>query len=129
VSEYAGGATGIPARNRPAVRPLLVSDIDMKHRSTRVRRLKGSLETTQPFVEHRGKPALSDYACLKAYLALRIDDSSGLLCLLNSMLVKLLTQVSDARLVHGTMLELPHVHNERTDEVSGMLGRRGFPLG
>ena len=59
VSECAGGAPAIPGKNRPAIPPLTLSDIDMKHRTIRVRRLKGSLETTQAFVEHRGKPALS----------------------------------------------------------------------
>jgi integrase len=111
VSECAGGAPAIPRKNRPAIPPLMLSDIDMKHRTIRVRRLKGSLETTQAFVEHRGKPALSDYACLKAYLAVRIDDGSGLLFTgqkgplhrwaLNRMYVELLNQVSDARVARG----------------------------
>jgi integrase len=111
VSECAGGAPAIPAKNRPAVAPLMLSDIDMKHRTIRVRRLKGSLETTQPFVEHRGKPALSDYACLKAYLTVRIDDGSGVLFTgqkgplhrwaLNRMFVKLLKELSEARVARG----------------------------
>jgi integrase len=111
VSECAGGAPAIPARNRPAVPPLMLSDIDVKHRTIRVRRLKGSLETTQAFVEHRGKPALSDHACLKAYLAVRIDDGSGLLFIgqkgplhrwaLNRMFKELLKQVSDSRVARG----------------------------
>jgi integrase len=111
VSECAGGAPAIPRKNRPAIPPLTVSDVDMRHRTIRVRRLKGSLETTQAFVEHRGKPALSDYACLKAYLAARTDDGSGLLFTgqkgslhrwaLNRMFVELLKQVSDARVARG----------------------------
>ena len=79
VSECACGAPAIPAKNRPAIPPLMLSDIDIRHRTIRVRRLKGSLETTQAFVEHRGKPALSDCACLKAYLAVRINDGTGFL--------------------------------------------------
>src|SRR4029077_18030531 len=79
VSECAGGAPAIQGKNRPAIPPLMLSDIDMRHRTVRVRRLKGSLETTQAFVEHRGKPALSDYACLKTYLMLRINDGSDFL--------------------------------------------------
>ena len=103
VSECAGGAPTIPGKNRPAIPPLTFRDIDMKHRTIRVRRLKGSLETVQAFVEHRGKPALSDYACLRAYLAVRIDDGSNLLFTgqkgplhrwaLNRMYVELLNQV------------------------------------
>jgi len=79
VSECAGGAPAIPGKTRPAIPPLTLSDIDMRHRTIRVRRLKGSLETTQAFVEHRGKPALSDYACLKTYLMVRINDGSDFL--------------------------------------------------
>src|ERR1700675_513470 len=111
VSECAGGAPAIPGKNRPAIPPLMLSDIDMRHRTVRVRRLKGSLETTQAFVEHRGKPALSDYACIKAYLAVRIDDGSDFFFTgqkgplhrwaLNRMFVELLKQLSDSRVAHG----------------------------
>jgi len=72
------GLSGHALQN-PAIPPLMLSDIDMRHRTVQVRRLKGSLETAQAFVEHRGKPALSDYACLKACLAVRIDDGSDFL--------------------------------------------------
>jgi integrase len=111
VSECAGGAPAIPAKNRPPIPPLMLSDIDMRHRTIRVRRLKGSLETTQAFVEHRGRPALSDYACLKAYLAVRSDDGSDFLFTgqkgplhrwaLNRVFVELLKTVSDARVARG----------------------------
>jgi len=117
VSECAGGAPTIPAKNRPAIPPLMLSDIDMRHRTIRVRRLKGSLETTQAFVEHRGKPALSDYSCLKAYLAVRIDDGSDLLFTgqkgplhrwaLNRMFVELLKELSDTRVTRG-LKPIPH---------------------
>lgn len=111
VSECAGGAPAIPSKNRPSIPPLMLSDIDMRHRTVRVRRLKGSLETTQSFVEHRGKPALSDYACLKAYLAVRVDDGSDFLFTgkkgplhrwaLNRMFVELLEMISNARVARG----------------------------
>ena len=111
VSECAGGAPAIPGKNRPGIPPLMLSDIDMRHRTIRVRRLKGSLETTQAFVEHRGKPALSDYACLKAYLAVRISDGSDFLFTgqkgrlhrwaLNRMFVDLLGRTSNRRVARG----------------------------
>jgi integrase len=117
VSECAGGAPAIQGKNRPAIPPLMLSDIDMRHRTIRVRRLKGSLETTQAFVEHRGKPALSDYACLKAYLAVRIDGGSGFVFTgqkgpmhrwaLNRMFVELLKTVSDSRVARG-LQQIPH---------------------
>jgi integrase len=77
VSECAGG---VPAtESKAAVPPIRLSDLDMRNRRVTIRRLKGSLETTQPLVDLRGKPALSGYAALKAYLKVRIDDGSGLL--------------------------------------------------
>ena len=42
VSECAGGGPAIPGKTRPAIPPLMLSDIDMRHRTIRVRRLKGS---------------------------------------------------------------------------------------
>jgi integrase len=63
----------------PAIAPLRVSDIDFKNRQITIRRLKGSRDTTQPLIDYRGKPALSDSAALKAYFAVRTDDGSGLL--------------------------------------------------
>lgn len=54
-------------------------DINWKDRTITVRRLKGSLTTTQPLMEMRGKPAVSEQAALKAYLKVRIDDGSGVL--------------------------------------------------
>jgi len=57
----------------------LEGDINWKDRTVTVRRLKGSLTTTQPLAEFRGKPALSEIAALKAYLKIRVEDGSGLL--------------------------------------------------
>jgi len=57
----------------------LEGDINWKDRTITVRRLKGSLTTTQPLMEMRGKPALSELSALKAYLKVRIDDGSGML--------------------------------------------------
>jgi integrase len=54
-------------------------DINWKDRTITVRRLKGSMTTTQALVEMRGKPALSELTALKAYLKIRIEDGSGLL--------------------------------------------------
>ena len=55
----------------------LADSINWKDRTLTVKRLKGSLTTTQPLVEMRGKPALSELAALKAYLKIRIEDGSG----------------------------------------------------
>jgi integrase len=55
----------------------LEDSINWKDRTLTVKRLKGSLTTTQPLVEMRGKPALSELVALKAYLKIRIEDGSG----------------------------------------------------
>ncbi len=61
----------------------IADSINWKDRTLTVKRLKGSLTTTQPLVEMRGKPALSELAALKAYLKIRTLDThenvSGLL--------------------------------------------------
>src|SRR5271157_5729190 len=76
VSELAGGTM---TKDGIAVPPVRLVDIDMKNKQITVRRLKGSLTTTQSFVDLRGKPHLSDSAALQAYAKERIDDGSGLL--------------------------------------------------
>jgi type 1 fimbriae regulatory protein FimB len=55
----------------------LEGSINWKDRTLTVKRLKGSLTTTQPLAEIRGKPSLSELAALKAYLKIRIEDGSG----------------------------------------------------
>jgi integrase len=55
----------------------LAESINWKDRTVTVRRLKGSLTTTQPLVEIRGRPALNEVAAIKTYLKMRIEDGSG----------------------------------------------------
>jgi|SRR6516225_1640777 integrase len=85
VSELAGGrkestkvVDGVE-KYTPSLLPLQLSDIDFKNKQITIRRLKGSRETTQPFIYHRGKTWLSDEAALRTYLEERIEDGSGLL--------------------------------------------------
>jgi integrase len=74
VSELAGGAPA--TKNRPAIPPLRLLDVEPGYIT--IRRLKGSLTTRQPLINHRGKPTISDKPAIDAYLAERIDDGSGL---------------------------------------------------
>jgi integrase len=74
VSELAGGAPA--TKNKPAQLPLMLADVEPGYIT--VRRLKGSLVTRQPLVNHRGHPALSDRPAIEAYLKERIDDGSGM---------------------------------------------------
>ena len=76
-----------------------------------IRRLKGSLTTRQAFINHRGKPTLSDKAAIDAYLKERIDDGSGLFFTgqkgpltrwtLEKMFRRYCRLVSDARVAKG----------------------------
>ncbi|SRR5712692_10852971 len=50
---------------------LKLTDIDRKDGSISIKRLKGSLHTTQPLYQHRGQPLLDEHKAVKAYLAER----------------------------------------------------------
>ena len=58
---------------------LKLSDIDLKAGSISIRRLKGSLQTTQPLYSHRGQPLLDEMAALRAWLRERRSDGSDYL--------------------------------------------------
>jgi type 1 fimbriae regulatory protein FimB len=89
----------------------LTDSINWKDRTITVRRLKGSMTTTQPLVEMRGKPALNELAAIKAYLKVRIEDGSGILFTgqkgaiqrwtLTRMLRRYCEQVSESRVCRG----------------------------
>jgi site-specific recombinase XerD len=74
VSELAGGAPA--TKKRPAQLPLRL--VDVEQNCLTIRRLKDSITTRQAFINHRGKPTISDKAAIDAYLKVRIDDGSGL---------------------------------------------------
>jgi integrase len=57
---------------------LRLSDIDLKAGEITIRRLKGSLKTTQPLVDLPGQPLLSEKRVLRAWLAERKDSSDYL---------------------------------------------------
>src|ERR1700756_810948 len=54
---------------------LRLSDLDLKNGQITIRRLKGSLNTTQPLTDHPGQPLLSEKRVLRAWLAERHDAS------------------------------------------------------
>lgn len=53
--------------------------MDLKAGSIVVRRLKGSLQITQPLFPHRGHPLLDECAALRAWLRVRHADGSDFL--------------------------------------------------
>jgi type 1 fimbriae regulatory protein FimB len=89
----------------------LADSINWKDRTITVARLKGSLTTTQPLVEIRGRVELNEVAALKAYLKVRIEDGSGRLFTgqkgqlqrwtLTRMFADYCEQVSKTRVDHG----------------------------
>jgi len=54
---------------------LRLADLDLKNGQITIRRLKGSLTTTQPLRDHPGQPLLSEKRVLRAWLAERHDAS------------------------------------------------------
>ena len=54
---------------------LKLKDLDLKNQKITIRRLKGSLETTQALCNVTGQPLLSELRVLKAWLAERNDAS------------------------------------------------------
>jgi len=55
---------------------LLMSDVDLRNGEITVKRLKGSLKTTQPLADVPGQPLLSEKRVLKAWLAERGNHPS-----------------------------------------------------
>ena len=58
---------------------LKLADVDLKAGFIAVRRLKGSLHTTQPLYQHRGQPLLNEVNALRAWLRSRSADGSDFL--------------------------------------------------
>ena len=58
---------------------LKLADVDVKAGSISVRRLKGSLQTTQPLYQHRGQPLLDEVSAVRAWLRKRPADGSDYL--------------------------------------------------
>jgi integrase len=58
---------------------LKLGDLDMKAGCLSIRRLKGSLHTTQPIYRHKGQPLLDEQAALRTWLRDRDPDGSDYL--------------------------------------------------
>jgi site-specific recombinase XerD len=56
---------------------LKLADLDMKNSQLTIRRLKGSLKTTQPLSDHQGELLLSERKALRAWLVERGDHPSA----------------------------------------------------
>jgi type 1 fimbriae regulatory protein FimB len=60
---------------------LELKDVDLKDGLLSIRRLKGSLHTTQPLYRHKGQPLLDEVTALRAWLRERTSDGSTFLFL------------------------------------------------
>lgn len=58
---------------------LRLSDIDLDNGEIRIKRLKGSLKTTQPLMDIPKQPLLSEKRVLREYLKIRPNDSTNAL--------------------------------------------------
>ena len=58
---------------------LRIEDLDLKNSHVVVKRLKGSLQTTQAITEHRGEPLLNEHRALREWLRERRVDGSDFL--------------------------------------------------
>jgi integrase len=92
---------------------LEVKDVDMKNGEITIRRLKGSLKTTQPLADLQGQPLLSEKRVLRAWLTERGDHPSRYVfvsqksgnCIGHSSIEFSRTQLSkpDCRKINGTL--------------------------
>ena len=60
---------------------LELNDVNLKDGYLSIRRLKGSLHTTQPLYRHKGQPLLDEMSALRAWLRERRSDGSAFLFL------------------------------------------------
>lgn len=58
---------------------LRIEDLDLKNGHVVVKRLKGSLQTTQAITDHRGEPLLNEQRAIREWLRERRDDGSDFL--------------------------------------------------
>lgn len=58
---------------------LRIGDLDVKAQTVQIRRLKGSLATTQPLFAHRGQPLLDELRAVRVWLRQRKQDGSDYL--------------------------------------------------
>jgi type 1 fimbriae regulatory protein FimB len=58
---------------------LRIENLDLKNGNMVIKRLKGSLQTTQAITEHRGEPLLNEQRALREWLRERRDDGSDFL--------------------------------------------------
>jgi integrase len=121
---------------------LKLSNIDWRNMEITVRRLKGSLTTTQPLFRMRGRPCMDEVHALRSWLRERPRDSGSDLLFLskkgrfdrntvNRMFAKYCGLASEIRIARG---ERPiadscrHIHALKHSRVTSVVGRMDLYL-
>jgi site-specific recombinase XerD len=111
---------------------LLLDDLNLRTGSILIRRLKGSLETTQPLSPHKGEPLMDEVKAIKAWLKVRPDDGSAFLFnsqkggrLSRSQVFRIFQQCAkDAGLAHDRQF----VHILKHSRASHLVGKMDVAL-
>jgi integrase/recombinase XerD len=104
---------------------LRIEDVDFHNEQVHIRRLKGSLDSTQSLLKVKGNPLFNEVAVMKAWLSVRPDDADTFI--FNSQKSTKLHRVSAAKIFKaiakkaglGEALQHPHVlkHTQAMDMV------------
>jgi len=112
-------------RNQEIAR-LRLTDLNWQNMEITCRRLKGSMETVQPLVKHRGRPALCEVTALRAWLRERRNNGSDLVFIsrktdrpltqrqINRIFTRYCQMASEARVNRGEepiSKNVQHVHS------------------
>jgi integrase len=120
---------------------LSLGDIDWRNMEITIRRLKGSLKTTQPLFRMRGRPCMDEVSALRTWLNERPRDSGDLLFVsqkgrfnrntVNRIFAKYCRLASEARVARG---EKPiaescwHIHSLKHSRVTSVVGKMDLYL-
>jgi len=121
---------------------LRLGDIDWRNMEITIRRLKGSLKTTQPLFRMRGRPCMDEVSALRIWLNERPRDSGSDLLFVsqkgrfdrntvNRIFAKYCRLASEARVAGG---EKPiaescwHIHSLKHSRVTSVVGKMDLYL-
>jgi integrase len=121
---------------------LKLADIDWRNMEITVRRLKGSLTTTQPVFRMRGRPCMDEVHALRCWLKERPRDSGSDLLFLskkgrfdrntvNRMFAKYCRLASEARVARGEMpiaQSCRHIHALKHSRITSVVGKMDLYL-
>jgi integrase len=121
---------------------LRLSDIDWRNMEITIRRLKGSLETTQPLFRMRGRPCMDEVSALRSWLKERPQDlGSDLLFIsqkgpfdrntVSRIFAKYCRLASQARFTRGQRPIAEscwHIHTLKHSRVTSLVGKMDLYL-